>query len=472
MKKSFIILLAALLLCGVFACGKTELPQQIETVSATDAQNQPSTVAPGSVQIEMADRPAGTDAPTFSEENARPLSLEMDKNTGWVYNGGWQGRRWTHYHLLVYADGTAYLFTPNEVFALTENEETFSLETRLFRTPDDTKPALTLPAGEVRLSTDGAAVKIEIVSDPFGVLAYDGLDSRVLKTEQEGPGETRSEVNHYYLPLEPGTKWFQYFDMGEHQNACLNMTIAEDGAMNGTLRFPDGTQKNCALLGNREGFALVDESGETPELLFYGIRRKPDEAYFETTRYETVRVALDPVRDPLELCGIDAFELWREFGQDTELPYIIGRDLDAVILALIRDGWTDRTLEVETLNPLFDGFFAWLVKDGRTLFIHTDFDYSQPYELSNAFPDAFVLYDTDGTVLEWGGSRPLDHAIADGYKRPKGAYFYSMDGVTGAMITGEDQDAYFLDDGRIAIEFLPHEGGDGDVDFQIVKVIP
>lgn len=461
MKKSFIILLAALLLCGVFACGKTELPQQIETVSATDAQNQPSTVAPGSVQIEAGEQPAAANEAVFSAEDARALSLKTDRNTAWTYQ--------YEYDIVVNENGTAYLFTPKEVLVLIENGGTFLSETRLYRAKYDTEPVMTLPAGELRLLTDGETLKIEVLSDPLGILTLDSLNGRVLeKTEYH----VNADFNFFSAPLEPGTKWFQYFDMGEHQYACLNMTIAEDGAMNGTLRFPDGTQKNCTLLGNREGFALVDESGETPELLFYGIRRKPDEAYSETTRYETVRVALDPIRDPLQLCGIDAFELWREFGQDTELPYIIGRDLDAVILALIRDGWTDRTLEVETLNPLFDGFFAWLVKDGRTLFIHTDFDYSQPYELSNAFPDAFVLYDTDGTVLEWGGSRPLDHAIADGYKRPKGAYFYSMDGVTGAMITGEDQDAYFLDDGRVAIEFLPHEDGDGDVDFQIVKVIP
>lgn len=461
MKKNFIILLAVLLLCGVFACGKTELPQQIETVSATDAQNQPSTVAPGSVQIEAGEQPAAANEAVFSAENARALSLKTDRNTVWTYQYG--------YDIVVNENGTAYLLTPNEVFVLIENGDTFLSETQLYRAKYDTEPVMTLPAGELRLLTDGETLKIEVLSDPLGILTLDLLNGRVLeKTEYH----VNADFNFFSAPLEPGTKWFQYFDMGEHQYACLNMTIAEDGAMNGTLRFPDGTQKNCALLGNREGFAIVDESGETPELLFYGIRRKPDEAYFETTRYETVRVALDPICDPLELCGIDAFELWREFGRDTELPYIIGGDLDAVILALIRDGWTDRTLEVETLNPLFEGFFAWLVKDGRTLFIHTDYDYSQPYELSNAFPDAFVLYDTDGTVLEWSGSRPLDHAIADGYKRPKGVYFYSMDGVTGAMITGEDQDAYFLDDGRIAIEFLPHEDGDGDVDFQIVKVIP
>lgn len=464
MKKSFIILLAALLLCGVFACGTEKEP----TTPEKSATEMPSAVAPEPVVSSV------IDAPAFSEENARPLSLETDKNTGWVYNGGWQGWRWSHYHLLVYADGTACLFTPNEVFVLTENGETFSLETRLFRTADDTKPALTLPAGEVRLSTDGAAVKIEIMSDPFGVLAYDGLDSRVLKTEQEGPGETRSEVNRFYLPLEPDTEWSRWFDMGERRNAYLSMTVGADGAMTGTLRFPDGTERPCTLVGNDNGYALIDASGEKPELLFYGIKAFDVEEY-RAARYELVELPLDMVCDPFGLCAVDPFSIVRRDRRDGEselLTYMLGENLDTIILSLIRDGWTDRTLEVETLNPLFEGFFAWLVKDGRTLFIHTDYDFSQPYELSNAFPDAFVLYDTDGAVLEWGGSRPLDHAIADGYKRPKGAYFYSMDGVTGAMITGEDQDAYFLDDGRIAIEFLPHEDGDGDVDFQIVKVIP
>ena len=460
MKKVLICLLCAVLLCGLFACGTDQEP------TAPEEKNEPTAEQPTA-------EPAATDAPAFSASDARPLSLETDKNTGWTYNE-WQGKGWTHYHLLVYADGTAYLFTPNEVFALTENEKTFSLETRLFRTRDDTEPALTLPAGEVRLSTDGAAVKIEIMSDPFGVLAYDGLDSRVLKTEQEGPGETRSEVNRFYLPLEPDTEWSRWFDMGERRNAYLSMTVGADGAMTGTLRFPDGTERPCTLVGNDNGYALIDASGEKPELLFYGIKAFDVEEY-RAARYELVELPLDMVCDPFGLCAVDPFSIVRRDRRDGEselLTYMLGENLDTIILSLIRDGWTDRTLEVETLNPLFDGFFAWLVKDGQTLVIHYELDFSTPYRISEAYADAFVLYGADGAVLKWSGAKPIDHTIADGYRLEKSAYFYQLTDETGAMITGEDEDAYFLDDGRIAIETMPHEGGDGDVDFQIVKVIP
>ena len=461
MKKALICLLCAVLLCGVFACGKEKEP------TAPEQKNEPIAEQP-------TDGPAAaTEAPAFSESDARPLSLETDKNTGWTYYE-WQGKGWTHYHLLVYADGTAYLFTPNGVFALTENEKTFSLETRLFRTRDDTEPALTLPAGEVRLFTDGAAVKIEIASDPLGVLAYNEVDGRVLKAEQKGPGETRSEVNWFYLPMEPGTEWVDSFDMGERHYAWLNMAIGENCEMTGTLRFPDGTERPCMLVGNDNCYALIDASGETPELLFYGIKAIDEEKYY-SARYELVELPLDTICDPFGLCAADPFSIGRRDWHDQEdewLTYMLGVNLDTVILSMIRDGWTDRTPEIETLHPLFQGFFAWLTKDGQTLVIHYELDFSTPYAVSEAYADAFVLYGADGAVLKWGGAKPIDHTIADGYRLEKDAYFYQLTGGTGAMITGEDEDAYFLDDGRIAIETMPHEGGDGDEDFEIVKVIP
>ena len=470
MKKALLCLLCAVLLCGLFACGREKEP------AATERTDEPIAEQPtdGPIAEQPTDEPAAADAPAFSESDARPLSLETDKNTGWVYNGGWQGKRWTHYHLPVYADGTAYLFTPNEVFALTANGETFSLETRLFCTADDTKPALTLPAGEVRLSTDGAAVKIEIVSDPLGVLAYDEVDGKVLKKQDREPGETRSEVNRFYLPSEPDTEWGGWFDMGERRNTYLRMTIGADGAMTGTLRFPDGTERPCTLVGNDNGYALIDASGETPELLFYGIKAFDEEEY-RAARYELVELPLDTVCDPFGLCAAGPFSIGRRnrrYQEDESLTYMLGVNLDTVILSMIRDGWTDRTPEIETLHPLFSGFFAWLTKDGQTLVIHYELDFSTPYGISEAYADAFVLYGADGAVLKWSGAKPIDHAIADGYRREKDAYFYQLTGGTGAMITGEDEDAYFLDDGRIAIETVPHESGDGDVDFEIVRVIP
>ena len=102
--------------------------------------------------------------------------------------------------------------------------------------------------------------------------------------------------------------------------------------------------------------------------------------------------------------------------------------------------------------------------------IHYEYDFSSPYEYYVYYPDAYVLYGADGTVLSWGGSKPIDHRIADSYRIGKDTYFDPGTGVQG-MIVGEDSDAYFLDDGRVAVETTAHEGS-GDVDFEIVRVIP
>ena len=88
-----------------------------------------------------------------------------------------------------------------------------------------------------------------------------------------------------------------------------------------------------------------------------------------------------------------------------------------------------------------------------------------------SYPDAYALYGADGTVLQWAGERPLHHAVADGYKLRKNVYFHEQIGAWG-MDVGEDEYVYFLDDGRVAIEWLPHEGGKGDLDFKIIRVIP
>lgn len=464
MKKACLFLLAALLLCGLFAC-KPVIPTEENEASTAPSE-------PAATESEHTAVLTQTEGPVFSEERARLFSVREDRNTGWVYNGPYD--KWghhEHYHLLIYEDGTAYLFTPNEVFTLTENDDAFLLTVRLFRTENDEEPALTLSAGEMRIHTDGTAVLFEVLSDPFGILAFDALNNMVLKKENDGPGDTRSIVNWIYVPLEPDTEWFSYFDMGECGFAHLKMTINEDGGMTGTMRFPDGAERSCILVGNNDSYALVDEDGE---LLFFGERSKMYEQ-FDAYRYELVQFGLDVICDPLEMCANDTVSIWRDDDDSEEdklLRYMLGKNLDSVILSLIRNGWTDQTPEIEGLDPCLEGFFAWLTKDGQTLVIHYELDFSTPYAVSEAYADAFVLYGADGAVLKWGGAKPIDHTIADGYRLEKDAYFYQLTGGTGAMITGEDEDAYFLDDGRIAIETMPHEGGDGDEDFQIVKVIP
>ena len=125
---------------------------------------------------------------------------------------------------------------------------------------------------------------------------------------------------------------------------------------------------------------------------------------------------------------------------------------------------------MEEQYPALEGWFVRLVKDGQTLMIHSVPDFSSPYEYYQEYPNAYVLYGADGAVLSWSGEKPIDHGIADSYRMGKETYFDPGTGIRG-MVVGEDSDAFFLDDGRIAVETTAHEGS-GDVNFEIVRVIP
>ena len=442
MTKLASFLLSALLLCGLVAI------QAKNNISIAEPQRLPVSVT--LVQERSA----------LMEEAAKPLSLKDQKNTMW--SDGADVR------LMIYEDGAAYLFTANEIFTLEAGDDGVLLKNELYRTPFDAEPATVLLAGTVKITVDGDTVKLAVAEDPLGALAFDGLDGAVLTKEKHKPYRY-PDLNFFSGPLEPGTAWFRYFDMGEHHHANLSITVGESGAMTGTLTMPDGTAWPCALLGNKNGFALVDESGEAPALLFFGERTRVDEDRYDRTRYELVCLDLSPVFDPLQLTGIDEFALGRQRYGEWDLAYIPGKSLDSVILALIRDGWTE-TKDMEAQYPALEGWFTRLVKDGQMLMIHYEYDFSSPYEYYVYYPDAYVLYGADGAVLQWGGSKPIDHRIADSYRIGKDTYFDPGTGVQG-MIVGEDSDAYFLDDGRIAVETTAHEGS-GDVGFEIIRVIP
>ena len=442
MTKLVSILLSALLLCGLVVI------QTKDNASVAEARRLPVTVT--LVQ----------DGIALRSEAAKPLSLKDQKNTLWLDGAG--------VRLMIYEDGAAYLFTAGGVFALKESGDGFLLELSLYRTAFDTEPAMVLPAGTMKITADGDTVTLAVTEDPLGALAFDGLDGAVLTKEKRKPYRY-PDFNFFSGPLEPGTEWFCYFDMGEHRHAKLSITVGADGAMTGALTMPDGTAWPCALLGNDGGFALVSEGGDARELLFFGERSRVDEDRYDRTRYELVWLDLSSVFDPLKLTDIDGFALGRQQYGEWDLAYIPGKSLDSVILALIRDGWTE-TKDMEEQYPALEGWFVRLVKDGQTLMIYSVPDFSSPYEYYQEYPSAYVLYGADGAVLSWSGEKPIDHGIADSYRMGKETYFDPGTGIQG-MVVGEDSDAFFLDDGRIAVETTAHEGS-GDVNFEIVRVIP
>ena len=479
MKKIITVLLIAALVCGVFACRAGGLTENVQTAPAAGAPKQeepvsngaPVTAADNGVKTEKAEEPVTpekAEGPALQAEGAKPLSIKNNKNTWWA---DYQNE----HSVQVFEDGTAYLFTPDEVLALTENGDTFLAETRLYRTPFDTEPAAAFPAGEVRLTSDGYTLNIEVIDDPLGILAHGTLNGMVLDKVDEKPYRY-PDYNFFSGPLEPGTEWFCYFNMGEYHYARLNMTIGWDGSIYGMLTMPEGTQRTCALLVNGDGFALIDESAESPELFFYGERNRIYETYYNSERYGLVRIALNPVFDPLELCVLSEFNLRRQDGREGEFPYILGKSLDSLILELTHDGWEDRTEQLVESEPSLDGWYARLTIDGRTLLIYYVSDYGIPYEAYQTYVYAYVLYGADGTVLSWSGSKPVDHELADSHKIKSGVHFSPGAGIDGLLI-GEDVDTYFLDDGRLVIRGADHledtnMKDEGDTYFVTVKVIP
>ena len=442
MTKLASLFLSAMLLCGLVAI------QAKNNISVAEPQRLPVSVT--LVQ----------EGSALTKEAAKPLSLKDQKNTMWLDGAG--------VRLMIYEDGAAYLFTANEIFTLEAGDDGFLLKMDMYRTPFDTAPAAVLPAGTVKIMAEGDTLELKVVDDPASILTFAGLDGAALTKEKHTPYRY-PDFNFFSGPLEPGTEWFCYFDMGDHRHAKLSITVGEDGAMSGVLTMPDGTARSCVLFGNGNAFALTADTEKEAELIFLGERKKTDETHYDRTRYELLWLDLSSVFDPLELTGIDEFALGRQRYGEWDLAYIPGKSLDSVILALIRDGWTE-TKDMEAQYPALEGWFTRLVKDGQTLMIHYEYDFSSPYEYYVYYPDAYVLYGADGAVLQWGGSKPIDHRIADSYRIGKGTYFDPGTGVQG-MIVGEDSDAYFLDDGRIAVETTEHEG-DGDVDFEIIRVIP
>ena len=134
MKKVLICLLCAVLLCGLFACGKEKDPTAAEKTDEPTAEQ--TTEEP----------PAATDAPAFSESDARPLTFAEDADTLWIARGT---------TLLLYPEGTGILTLHKNNYQqhlnITERDGTFLAEIQMYRTPFDSEPAYCFPAGELRL---------------------------------------------------------------------------------------------------------------------------------------------------------------------------------------------------------------------------------------------------------------------------------------------------------------------------------
>lgn len=434
MKKVCLFLLAALLLCGLFAC-KPVIPAK-----EAEASPAPSESAASSDPVQTA-APDQTESPIFSEENARPVTFTEDADTRWYHR----------FNLYLYTDDTGLIDTPSGVLWFKGQDGEFSLEMRLYRTADDDEPTCVFPAGKIRLQTDGKAIRVEVLSDPFGILAYDEVDGCVLK-KMEGKPYSSRYLGGASTPRQPDCEW-------RERNSIFRTD--ESLVMTGTVAEKTGARHSCTMLSSGRAYAFVEETDGETKLLLYATRKPVD------YREKLVRINLTPIYDPYDICYNSSMDLYRtdlwEEGYNATLRLMLGRQIDTVRISLIQDGWTDHSNDSDL--PKIPGCFAWLSKDGQTLLIHYDYDYSffeEPYA------DAFVLYDSEGKVLEWSGFRPVDHTLAEAYTHELGGDYF--DPGPDYVDADEDDFVYFLDNGYVAIEDIGHEGIGGD--FRIVRVIP
>lgn len=459
MRKFMPFLLAALLLFGCTAPAyfaveaPTEKPMPIGDVAAAMEK---AAAEATFVPIDSSAIAAMTEPPLTEEElNAlSPLPVSEHVNTHWHD----QNR-----NCLAIFDGFMILYTDNEVLWLTASGDGYDAETHLYRTPDDTEPALILPAGEIRILEDGDALRLQTLSDPLGILSHAKVSEQPFNKQSYAPYQ-RTNWNLWRAPSEPQTEWETNLQHTDGSYLHLSMKVNDDLSFTGTLKLQDGTVQPCTLLCSDYSYALTADRDGSAELLFYA---EWDMEEDDRWRNYLAKQEFELLYDSLELDRENHIRLWRFDGyQPNDMRYMCGVNLDTVILNLMRDGWTERP--ITELHEDLEGWFAWLIKDGESMLLYYDEDFL-PYG-DERFLMAYVHYGADGSVLDWSGERPIDHAIADAYQLEKDVYF--EDSVWGGMFIHEDGYAYFLDDGRVAVEWVPHEGGGGDLEFYTVKVIP
>lgn len=391
------------------------------------------------------------------EEPSSAFLLSENRGTAWRKSADIQmGPYFCYEELDVYEGGEATLTHDNVVYRLVETGKTFRLEKDLYASPFDETPAQTLDAGEVRLRGDGAKVRVEVLSDPLGIFAGFAPEELVLPlSEYWHPSRYHPHTPHYtgVAPhFQPGTGWYERAGHRKANGGIVyytncNVVTEADGTVRGTVQVTDESQKeDCVLLWAGDAGALVRPDGE---LLYYGGRMQLSR--FE--RDDCAEYVLKANYDPLHLSVSSMLILYRGTGS-TEPRKVIGRSRSEILADFTADGWTYEPLttkEDEDDDYDYGELFVKLTKDSKMLLIYLDED------IVGRFADewyalAYVLIGADGKLESWGGQKPGDHTLADGYKLSDPFPFGG--GLWGLM---EDDEVFLLDDGRILITYVGHE---------------
>lgn len=395
-------------------------------------------------------------------ESLSAFSISENLNTAWYKSVDTD--TYPYYcneHLYVYEGGEAILTHDGVRYRLVETGKTFRLEKDLYASPFDETPAQTLDAGEVRLLADGAKVCVEVLSDPLGIFeGFPPEDLSLSLNQSWHPTRYYAHTPHAsgQAPhFQPGTEWYERAGHRKTNGGFVyytncRVTARADGMVRGTVKVTDESQEeDCVLLWAGDAGALTRPDGE---LLYYGKRMQLSR--FE--RDDCAEYALKAYYDPLHLSVGSMLVLYR--GTDgTEPREVIGRSRSEIIADFTADGWTYEPLlmpwgESDDGNDNYGELFIKLTKDGRMLLIYLDLDIAGRFA-DEWFAYAYVLIGADGTLESWGGQKPGDHTLADGYKLSDPFPF--GEGLWGLM---EDDRILLLDDGRILVTYEGHESGE------------
>ena len=341
--------------------------------------------------------------------------------------------------LLVDETGAARIMLASSIFWLRPAEDTFVLESRLYRTMYDEEPALTASVGEARLLSDGSICRLEVLSDPWHSFSRE-QETVLFYLSAEPPEEDQwyfiDYINSTMTPYDqPNTQWsLQDNKMG------LELASDDDGRVTGTC-IVRGERLACELLIGHHGWnvdcALVKKEAQSAEdVLLYGWMDKGTERRYGSQ----CRIVLQ--YDPLGLCGEkDELILRKQTTFDLSEQNWLGMNVYELLFWMEQEGWR---AEPFTLFDNSSPSFFFLRRGEQTVLL----SYGDAFD---GFHEYYVLGYAryNGRDLRsWAGLRPIDPEAAEAYAQTEIGRF--SDFVESPGYTHSLYYYYFLNDCRAA----------------------
>ena len=449
------------ILCALFALMLLVGCQPAASSTAASPSNEAEPAAPS---LEPLDREV-------------PFLLSEHRDTAWADKENDYDRC-----LEVDEAGQAELYLNGYWLTATQKENNACLLSAALSENRYSDPVYTLALGEIRLWTDNAAVRVELLKDPYGIFA--GLsDADLLVLYQSTYGEwTRYRPSYLYpdeLPSEQmKTGWRCWIKIDDKEDLIL-LHSDENGLVRGTWQHgivrtgshSVDSETSCALLTSRNMIVIVmyDESGYGEPLLL-GKRQS----------YSCAAMGILPA-----YCKLGTPEVWLGYGskqtgalkfvkesaegreaydalEEGDYTTVMGVEQLVADYYLTGSGW----VRVDDLSSARYDLLCCYQRDGETLAVVFDED---PTDLGlNYSAVGYACYAADGSLLAWGGLKPLDHVFADSYTYKKGeSDFVRASGMYGYYY-GEHCCLYFTDDARKIWLF---EWG-GDYGFEVEPILP